>query len=65
MFGISRISISWDLKSDWVLQRLWAFCVERIGWHRASTLETLPDCLRRDVGLLPNEADLEQRDARW
>jgi hypothetical protein len=64
MFGSSRISIHWSLGLERrMVQTLTDFCVERIGWQRASTLEPLPDSLRRDVGLLPREEDLPPRDS--
>ena len=66
MFGSSRISISWHLGIERRMVRaLMDFCFGRIGWHREPGVEVLPDSLRRDVGLLPREEDLPQRDAHW
>ena len=60
------ISISWNIESERRMVRaLLDFCFGRIGWHRAPTVERLPDSLRRDVGLLPREWDLPNRDPRW
>lgn len=66
MFEHSRISISWNFEPERrLLRALLDFCFGRIGLNRTQGLETLPDNLRRDVGLMPHEAELPQRDARW
>ena len=66
MFGHSRISIAWTLEPERrVVRALMDLCFGRIGLDREQSLETLPDSLRRDVGLLPHEPDLPPRDPRW
>ena len=66
MFGNSRISISLSIEPERrMLRALLDFCFGRIGMHREPGVEALPDCLRRDVGLLPRETDLPNRDPRW
>jgi len=65
MFGISRLSASFGLDSDWLGETLLTLASLRAGLTRSSRLEYLPDCLRRDVGLSPREKIVDPRDLRW
>jgi hypothetical protein len=64
MFGISRMSASLVLGSDWLGAALLTLATLRTGLNRAPTIEELPDHLRRDVGLPPRAARFDPRDLR-
>jgi len=65
MFGISRVSASFGLGSDWLGEALLNLGFLRAAVSRTQRLEELPDHLRRDVGLPPREKFLDPRDLRW
>jgi len=66
MFGISRMSASFGLGSDWLGEALLSLASLRVGVSRSPRLEDLPDQLRRDLGLLPrSEQPADLRDLRW
>ena len=65
MFGISRVSASFGLGSDWLGEALLTLASLRAGLTRSPRLEDLPDHLRRDVGLSPREKIADPRDLRW
>jgi hypothetical protein len=65
MFGISRMSASLGLGSDWLGEALLNLSFLRAGVRRGRRSEELPDQLRRDVGLPPREKAIEPRDLRW
>ncbi len=65
MLRISRSSIEpglqWASLGESILS--WGFL--RLGLRRSSSIETLPDHLRHDVGLPPRVERLDPRDFRW
>jgi hypothetical protein len=65
MFGLSRMSASFALGSDWLGETLLTLASLRAGLTRSSRLEDLPDHLRPDVGLPPREKVADPRNPRW
>ena len=51
MLGISRVSSSWGLGTDWLGEALLNLSFMRAGLSRRRSLEELPDALRREMGL--------------
>ena len=65
MLGISRMSASLGLGTDWLGEALLNLSFLRAGVRRGWRPEELPDHLRRDVGLPPREKAIDPRDLRW
>lgn len=66
MVSISRLSHSLGAGSSWLGEALLTLSFLRLGIARSTSVEDLPDHLRRDVGLPPRDfGRLDPRDSIW